>query len=65
MEIQKVNYRIIVNNSYEISFDDFVKWFGFSEKVARMIIVQNIYQSMSDGSLITFEYDRQEESANT
>lgn len=65
MEIQKVNYRIIVNNYYEISFDDFVKWFGFSDKVARMIIVQNIYQSMSDGSFITFEYDRQEESANT
>lgn len=58
MEIQKVRYRIIVNNSYEISLDDFVNWSGLSRNVIDMLAIQKVYQYMPNGYRVDFiEYE--------
>lgn len=52
-----MNYKIIVNGEREISKEDFKRWSGFSDYVIDCFAKQNIFQHMSDGSIITFELE--------
>lgn len=47
-------YRIIVNDKYEISLDDFVKWSGLSKGVINELDKQNVYQQMKNGDIVNF-----------
>ena len=56
-------YRIIVNDKYEISLDDFVKWSGLSKGVINELAKQNVYQQMKNGDIVNFVKYEQSESA--
>lgn len=47
-------YRIIVNDKYEISLDDFVKWSGLSKGIINELAKQNVYQQMKNGDIVNF-----------
>ena len=49
-----MKYRIIVNDKYEISLDDFIKWSGLSRYVADALAIQNVFQQMSNGDIVKF-----------
>lgn len=49
-----MKYRIIVNDKYEISLDDFMKWSGLSRYVVDALAMQNVFQQMKDGEIVNF-----------
>ena len=49
-----LRYRIIVNDKYEISLDDFVKWSGLSKGIINELAKQNVYQQMKNGDIVNF-----------
>lgn len=54
MEIQKVNYRIIVNDKYEISLESFILWSGLSKEVIDALAKQCVFQQMRNGDIVKF-----------
>lgn len=49
-----MKYKILVNDKYEISLDDFVKWSGLSKGVINELAKQNVYQQMKNGDIVNF-----------
>lgn len=49
-----MRYRIIVNDKYGISIEDFMKWSGLSRYVVDALAIQNVFQQMSNGDIIKF-----------
>lgn len=49
-----MKYRIIVNDKYEISLEDFMKWSGLSRYVVDALAMQNVFQQMRDGEIVKF-----------
>ena len=49
-----MKYRIIVNDKYEISLDNFMKWSGLSRHVVDALAMQNVFQQMKDGEIVNF-----------
>lgn len=47
-------YRIIVNDKYEISLDDFVEWSGLSKGVINELAKQGVFQQMRNGDIVKF-----------
>lgn len=49
-----MKYRIIVNDKYEISVDDFMQWSGLSRYVVDALAIQDVFQQMSNGDIVKF-----------
>lgn len=49
-----MKYKILVNDKYEISLDDFVKWSGLSKGIINELAKQNVYQQMKNGDIVNF-----------
>ena len=49
-----MKYKILVNDKYEISLDDFVKWSGLSKGIINELAKQNVYQQMNNGDIVNF-----------
>lgn len=50
-----MDYRIIVNNLYEITKEEFSIWSGLSYYVIDCLARQNVFQHMPNGDIITFK----------
>lgn len=49
-----MKYRIIVNDKYGISIEDFMQWSGLSRYVVDALAMQNVFQQMRNGEIVKF-----------
>lgn len=49
-----MKYRILVNDKYEISLDNFMIWSGLSKEVIDALAKQDVFQQMKNGDIVKF-----------